>query len=372
MHPARLTIKTDSSRPFFCAGALCLSVILSGCQKPEAPEQDIKVQPIELIAADLVTIETGNAVEKAKFTGTLRPINQSNVQSQVSAIVSQVNVQVGQTVSQNQVLIELNNQDNQARLAQARANLAATQAQATQARNMMNRKKRLLDQGFISQVEYEQSQVDHQAQVENLRAQQANVDIALKAQQDGLVRSPINGVVTQRNVEPGQSVASGQTLFEIVDPSKLEIQAKIGSDQQALLKIGQAIEFRLQANPERYTAQVSRISPVADMNSRQLEFFAQPQQKINNFSIGSFIEGELIAEHNIEGQKIPLNTLITQNNQYYVWAVRDQKIQKIRVDVLEQNYSQNTAIVNGLTPSDRISRVAFQDTQANQSVIISP
>ncbi len=61
-----------------------------------------------------------------------------------------------------QVLVRLNNQDNAARLAQARANLASTQAQANQARNMMQRKKRLLDQGFISQVEYEQSQVDYQ------------------------------------------------------------------------------------------------------------------------------------------------------------------------------------------------------------------
>lgn len=372
MHLARMTLKTDHLKTFCYIGVLSLSFVLSGCQKPVETAAEKKAQPIELIAADLIAIETGNTVEKVKFTGTLRSINQSNVQSQVSAIVNQVNVQVGETVSQNQVLIQLNNQDNQARLAQARANLAATQAQATQARNMMNRKKRLLEQGFISQVEYEQSQVDHQAQVENLRAQQANVDIALKAQQDGLIRSPINGVVTQRNVEPGQSVSSGQTLFEIVDPSRLEIQAKIGSDQQALLKIGQAIEFRLQANSELYTAQVSRISPVADVNSRQLEFFARPLQNINSLSMGSFIEGHLISEKQIEGQKIPLNTLFTQANQHYVWAVRDQKIQKISVDVIEQNYSQNTAIVSGLTSNDRISRVAFSDAQANQSVIISP
>ena len=105
-----------------------------------------------------------------------------------------------------------NNQDNAARLAQARANLAATQAQPTKPRNMMQTKKRLLDQGFISQVEYEQSQLDYRAQMENVRAQQANVDIALKADQDGTITSPIHGVIAQRQVEPGQTVAAGQTL----------------------------------------------------------------------------------------------------------------------------------------------------------------
>ncbi|WP_434062888.1 hypothetical protein, partial [Escherichia coli] len=86
--------------------------------------------------------------------------------------------------------------DNAARLAQAQANLASTQAQANLAKSMVQRKKRLLDQGFISKVEYEQSLVDYQAQLENVRAQQANVDIAEKAYRDGTILSPISGVIT--------------------------------------------------------------------------------------------------------------------------------------------------------------------------------
>ncbi|MCV9925985.1 efflux RND transporter periplasmic adaptor subunit, partial [Acinetobacter baumannii] len=136
-------------------------------------------------------------------------------------------------VQKGQVLVRLNNQDNAARLAQAQANLASTQAQANLAKSMVQRKNRLLDQGFISKVEYEQSLVDYQAQLENVRAQQANVDIAEKADRDGTILSPISGVITQRQVEPGQTVSAGQTLFEIIDPSRLEIQAKIPSDLQA-------------------------------------------------------------------------------------------------------------------------------------------
>jgi Multidrug resistance efflux pump len=66
--------------------------------------------------------------------------------------------------------VRLNNQDNAARLAQSQANLASTQAQANQAKLMMERKQRLLNQGFISKVEFEQSRVDYQAQMENVRA----------------------------------------------------------------------------------------------------------------------------------------------------------------------------------------------------------
>ncbi|MCG2916579.1 biotin/lipoyl-binding protein, partial [Escherichia coli] len=77
-----------------------------------------------------------------------------------------VNVNVGQSVTKGQILVRLDNQDNAARLSQARANLASARAQADLAKNLMQRKKRLLDQGCISRVEYEQSEVDYKAQLE--------------------------------------------------------------------------------------------------------------------------------------------------------------------------------------------------------------
>ena len=278
---------------------------------------------------------------------------------------------MGQRVSKGQVLVRLNNQDNAARLAQARANLASTQAQANQARVMMERKRRLLNQGFISKVEYEQSQVDYRAQLENVRAQQANVDIAEKADRDGTILSPINGVITQRQVEPGQTVSAGQTLFEIVNPDRLEIQAKLPSDQQSALKVGQKIEYKIQGNPAQLTATLSRVSPIADLASRQIEFFATPNESINSLSIGAFVEGNIVSSNSISGQLIPLDTIQDIQNKPYVWVIRQNKIVRVDIHVLEQRYSDNTAIVSGLQASDLVSRVKFSPQNEQQPVSIS-
>ena len=361
----------QQSSPFLKLSLLCISLTLAACQK-EDPQQSVKPEnKIELIQQDLVTIEQGNAISKTAFTGTIRAVNQSSIQAQVTATATNVNAEVGQRVSKGQVLVHLNNQDNAARLAQSQANLASTQAQANQAKLMMERKQRLLNQGFISKVEFEQSRVDYQAQMENVRAQQANVDIARKANQDGTIYSPIQGVITKRDVEPGQTVTAGQTLFEIVNPDQLEIQAKLPSDQQAALKIGQKIEYSIQGNSHLLTAQISRISPIADQASRQIEFFAAPNETITSLSIGAFVEGHILGTDNISGQKIPLDTIQSLKDQPYVWVIRQNKIAKVPVQILNQSYSNNTAIVQGLQNSDLISRIKFNDSDIKQDVSIS-
>ena len=356
---------------YFKISILCFSTLLVACQKNE-PEQPSKhIKKIELIQQDLVPIQLGTSVNQTNFTGTIRAVNQSSIQAQVTATATQVNAKVGQSVTQGQILVRLNNQDNAARLAQSQAKLAATKAQANQAKLMMQRKQRLLNQGFISKVEFEQSQVDYQAQLENVNAQQSNVDFARKADQDGIITSPINGVITKRQVEPGQTVAVGTTLFEIIDPNHLEIQAQLPSDMQAALKIGQKIEYTLQGNPNKLTATLSRISPLADPTSRQIDFFAKLNESITSLSIGSFLEGSILGTQAISGQIIPLDTVHDLPNKPYVWLIRENKIIRQNVTVLEQRYNTNIAVVQGLKNTDLISRVKFNDDDIQKAVSIN-
>ncbi|QIO06678.1 efflux RND transporter periplasmic adaptor subunit [Acinetobacter shaoyimingii] len=352
---------------------LCLTFSLFGChqQEQQSTAPSTKTQPIELIQKDIIPVQTGAVRNKVSFSGTIRAVNQSSVQALVSATAIHVNVQVGQSVAKNQVLVELNNQDNASRLAQTQANLATAQAQAQQALNMVQRKKRLLDQGFISKVEYEQAQVEHKAQLENVKAQQANVNIATKANQDGVIRSPIQGVITKRQVEPGQTVAAGQTLFDVVDPTKLEIQAKLPAEQQAVLRVGNNIEYTIQGNPQKLSATIVRVSPIADLSSRQIEFFATPNSTINSLSIGTFVEGNILSTNQIQGQIVPLDLIQDLQSKPYLWVIRDKKVLQVFVKVLEQQLNDNTAVVEGLLPQDLISRIKFTNSDLNKPVHIS-
>lgn len=356
----------------FILSALALA-ILSACQ----PSSDASGTPstpsnqVELIAQDLSPVTLGRLPQRFAFSGQIQAVQQTSIQSQVSATVTAVLLDVGQTVQKGQILLQLNNSDNQARLAQAQANLLAAQAQANQAERMMMRKKRLFDQGLIAQVEYEQSQVDFQNQRESVRAQQANVDIAIKAQQDGTIRSPINGVIAQRNVDVGQVVSVGQTLFEIVNPDQLELRGQIPLEAQNQLKLGQILQYQIQGNAQLFTARVSRIAPMANLSNRQIEFYAHPEQTLVSMPVGSYVQGELIAYSTAQGQLIALDRIRSMPREPYVWLVRNNRLLKVSIRVLAQDSTQNLALVEGLKSGDRISQVNFSQQDQHKTVRVT-
>ena len=124
--------------PILKLSPLCLCLLLSACQKQdEATSPTSSTAKIELIAEDLVQFQEGPSIQRTAFTGTIRAVNQSSIQAQVTATATAVSAQVGQAVQKGQVLVRLNNQDNAARLAQAQANLASTFPHTPAARKLL-------------------------------------------------------------------------------------------------------------------------------------------------------------------------------------------------------------------------------------------
>ena len=116
---------------------LCLCLALIACDRSEPVVTPTETTKIELIPQDLIPVKSGTLFNRTAFTGTIKAVNQSSIQAQITATATQVNASVGQSVHKGQVLVQLNNQDNAARLAQAQANLASTRAQAEQSRLMV-------------------------------------------------------------------------------------------------------------------------------------------------------------------------------------------------------------------------------------------
>ncbi len=220
-------------------------------------------------------VTRGALVVTVSATGTLAPQDQVDVGAEISGRLDAVNVDFNDRVKKGQVLAVINTDQIRAQLAQAEASLNANRATVTNNEATMretldrrDRARRLLNIGGIStqdvtlaEAEYERavsSVAKAKADVENAAAQVRMYQTQLSKAQ---VRSPIDGVVLERRVSTGQTVAASfQTpvLFVLAsDLSMLELDVDIDEADIGLVREGQTASFTVDAYPQRpFTAKL--------------------------------------------------------------------------------------------------------------------
>ena len=223
----------------------------------------------------------GNLVVKVSATGNLKPTNQVDVGSELSGIVDTVFVDENDQVTKGQELARLDLSKLQDAVARSRANLAASEAQvlqaqatATEAQDNLARLRQMaklsggkvpspseLDSAEASAKRGKANEASAQASVVQARAALQSDETNLKKAQ---IRSPINGVVLTRQVEPGQTVAASfqaPVLFQLAeDLAKMELQVDVDEADVGEVQVGQKATFTVDAWPgRRYDAVISRV-----------------------------------------------------------------------------------------------------------------
>ncbi|HWA01816.1 MAG TPA: efflux RND transporter periplasmic adaptor subunit [Caulobacterales bacterium] len=209
-------------------------------------------------------IDQGAITRVVSATGTLEPIVSANVGSLVSAPVKEILVDFNSRVTEGQVLARLDPTTFQQRIVQAQAGLAQAQAQAAVANADYQRYERLNQSGFAS----EQLMNQQRAARDTARAAVAQASAQLAAARTDLdratIRSPINGVVVDRQVNVGQVVQSSfsaATLFTIAqDLSRLQANITVDEADIGEVREGMPVRFTVDAFPDtQFQGAVSQV-----------------------------------------------------------------------------------------------------------------
>lgn len=222
--------------------------------------------------------QRGDIVTSVSASGTLEALVTVEVGSQISGQVTQVLVDYNDRVKKGQVMAVLDPQNqrsaveqSQAAIQAARAQMTTAQAQVALAQADYERQKFLFDRGIIAQAALDTSSAalrTANAGVNQARAQVAQQQASLRANQATLGRTtivaPIDGVVIDRKVEPGQTVASGlnvAVLFTLAqDLSRVQALISVDEADIGAVKVGQTVKFTVDAFPnDNFTGQVTRI-----------------------------------------------------------------------------------------------------------------
>jgi HlyD family secretion protein len=200
-------------------------------------------------------VDQGAITQVVLATGSLQPVITVTVGTQVSGTVLERRADFNDHVKTGQVLLRLDPRALQARLRQAKAQLAASDAGLSLAKATQDRNQRLVAQGFISALALDQSKREVDTGLANVELARAQVDSAQTDLDNSVIRAPIDGVVIRRNIDVGQTVAASFTTPELYllakDLSQMIIQTNVSEADVGLIRIGQAVRFSVDAYPER-------------------------------------------------------------------------------------------------------------------------
>ena len=285
---------------------LIASALLAGCSK----KQEVAIKPP--VAVDLATAATADLTEGIEVTGNLEPKFSADVKTQIPGLVKEVYVTQWVRVRKGQPLARIDVAEAEALTRRAEAAVVAARAQLAQSQVSLARAEReevrslkLKEAGLATQQAVDDSRTETAAARARVESSRAQIRVAeeevhqTKARfAKGLVTAPLDGVVALRDVNVGDlasDAAAGKPIFRVVDNRILNLTVTVPSADSARVKIGQPLEFTVDALPGKtFSGKVMFINPELSTADRSLKVVAEVLNGSELLKGGLFAKGRIV------------------------------------------------------------------------------
>ena len=281
---------------------------------------------LELGAADVTTARTLELSRTLPVSGGLKAVNSAIVKARVAAEVKTLTVREGDAVKAGQVIGRLDTSEFELRVRQAEQAAVSARTQLDIAKRALDNNRALVAQGFISPTGLETSVSNEAGAQASYQAAMAAAGLARKSRADALLVAPINGIVSQRLVQPGERVAVDAKLLEVVDLSRLELEAAVAPEDVGGVQVGQLARLSIDGLSEPAIAKVARINPSTQAGTRAVMVYLalEPQAGLRQ---GLFGRGGIEVQRKT-ALLVPLSAVRVDQAQPYVLAIVAGKIER--------------------------------------------
>lgn len=359
-----------------------LAVILAGLVTAAIfwfrPAPGIEVQTAVVRAAS-----SGAATTVLNASGYVTARRQATVSSKFTGKVTEVLIEEGMLVEQDQVLARLDDSNIRAAFRLAEAQLVSSQRGLNETSTLLKeaelnfeRVKKLVDQGLASESELDRSRAlagSLSAQLERKRADvevsERQVDIYRQQLEDTVIRAPFSGVIVAKNAQPGEmispvSAGGGFTrtgIGTIVDMSSLEIEIDVNEAYINRVKPGQEAVATLDAYPDwKIPCRVIAIIPTADRQRATVEvrvgFDSLDQRVLPDMGVKvAFQEStpEDTGSASVKGVLVPLDAIRDDGDRSYVFLAVEGRAER-RAVATGESRGTGVLVLSGLSPGEKV------------------
>ncbi|GAB5526740.1 MAG: efflux RND transporter periplasmic adaptor subunit [Roseivirga sp.] len=293
---------------------------------------------------------------KILITGSVQPNEVLEVKSEVSGVITKIHFEEGEDIKKGQTLISLKDDELQAQLEKLRYSKKLNE-------ELEFRQRKLLEKEAISREEYDISLTQlntSEADIKLLQAQLAKMTI----------EAPFDGVVGLREVSEGAYVTSSNVIanFYSLDPVKIEFS--IPGKYAGEVKVGDKLNFSVEAFEEQFEGTVYVIEPRIDPNTRTLKIRAFSPNKERKLLPGQFARIELIMDTIEDAMLLPTQAVVPELNGHKVYIARDGKAESRKVQIGIRT-NDNVQIVEGLSLQDTVITSGILQMRPGASVSIT-
>jgi RND family efflux transporter MFP subunit len=298
---------------------------------------------IELSENDIAVAQTMTMTQGVRVTGTLKAVRTAMVKARVAGELVMLEVREGDPVKIGQIVARVDNTEYLARQRQAQQQAEAARAQVDVAQRQFDNNNALVNQGFISKTALDTSMANLNGAKASYQAALSALDISTKALDDSVLRAPINGLVSQRFVQPGERVAIEARIIEIIDLSQLELEATLTSAEAVNLKVGQIAKLLVEGTSEEVSARVLRINPSTQTGSRSVLVYLGLQSH-PLLRQGVFVQGSL-GTQKVQAVVVPLESVRSDKTKPYVQTLQDNQVVHLQVELGAKGEADGKAVM---------------------------
>ncbi|MGM0563769.1 MAG: efflux RND transporter periplasmic adaptor subunit [Pseudomonadota bacterium] len=220
------------------------------------------------IPVDTLTLEREESTRYEEVPATINARETTLIAARIMARIEKMAVDSGDRVQRGDLLVSLEQDDLQSRVAQAESQQASIQANLTEAEQNLQRTRELTERGALARADLDRAQARRDSLAAQLKQAGQQIEEARSALSYSEIRAPIDGRVVERFAEPGDTTQPGQRLLSIYNPQTLRVEANVRESLALTLTDQEVIRVHVPAVNRSFDSHLEEITPASNPGSR--------------------------------------------------------------------------------------------------------